>query len=44
MRCFCCKKKLEENTGLRLRVYLFCSLMCMNTAFTLAEITVILKD
>lgn len=39
--CYCCKKELEEHTGLRLRV--FCSLECMNKTFTLDELKAIMK-
>ena len=41
--CYCCKKELEEHTGLRLKIYLFCSLECMNKTFTLNELKMILK-
>jgi hypothetical protein len=44
MKCYCCLKELEERTGLRLKMYLFCSLVCLNKTFTLDEIEAILKS
>jgi len=42
--CFRCQKELEEHTGLRLKIYLFCSLACMNKTFTLDQLKIIMRS